>query len=207
MKLPLTRNLLDLDLLAMAKDTIRVSKLDAARRQLRTAISLWFNGGDPVAIHTLAFASYEVLHYISEKRDPYRRDLIFDTFTVKDEYRRYWNQKVRKEANFFKHADRDGDSVIEFNTSLSEYFIFFAILARSLCGETESDEESAFLRWMHINRPDLLLEQGKVSITNSLKAEDIEWIRTRPRSEFFDHFLQARRNVGTLNARFSLPVD
>src|SRR5207245_10811773 len=33
---------------------ITVTKLDAARRQLRTAIRLWFEEGDPVSIHTLA---------------------------------------------------------------------------------------------------------------------------------------------------------
>ena len=33
--------------------TIVVTKLDAARRQLRTAIRLWFQEADPVSIHTL----------------------------------------------------------------------------------------------------------------------------------------------------------
>ncbi|MGY2811933.1 hypothetical protein [Bradyrhizobium sp. USDA 4506] len=122
----------------MAKDTIRIIKLDEARRQLRTAITLWFNGGDPVAIHTLAFGAYEILHHLSEKRDPSRRDLIFGTLTVRDQFRRDWNQRVRKEANFFKHADRDGDSVIEFNPAFTEHFILFAIVARRLCGEPEA---------------------------------------------------------------------
>lgn len=36
----------------MAKETIRIGKLEAARRQLRTA-----NDGDPVSVHALAFAS------------------------------------------------------------------------------------------------------------------------------------------------------
>ena len=63
-------------------ETIRISKLEAARRQLRTAITLWFTGGDPVAIHSLAFAAYEILHAISEKRDPNRIDLIFDSVWI-----------------------------------------------------------------------------------------------------------------------------
>jgi hypothetical protein len=96
---------------------IRVSKLDAACRQLRTAITLWFTGGDPIAIHTLAFAAYEVLHHLSKKRDPFRRDLIFDTDHIKVEHLGDWNKLIRRHANFFKHADRDGDSVIEFDQS------------------------------------------------------------------------------------------
>jgi hypothetical protein len=191
----------------MTKDTIKISKVDAARRQLRTAITLRFNSGDPVAIHTLAFAAYEILHYVSEKRDPFRRDLIFDTLWVKDAYRRNWNQKVRKEANFFKHADKDGDSVIEFNPAFSEYFIFFAIVALGLCGEPESEEESAFLRWMHINQPQVLTEQGKEALTNAIPIDDIKYLRTVPKSEFFDYFLQARRASSALAARFRLSLD
>ena len=132
--------------------TIRVSKLDAASRQLRTAITLWFTDGDPVATHSLAFASYEVLHTLSKKRDPYRRDLIFDSDLIKDEYRSDWNKRIKRHAYFFKHADRDGDSVIEFNPALNEFFMMFAALARGLCGERQTDEESAFWWWLQIHR-------------------------------------------------------
>src|SRR5262245_42997551 len=39
----------------------RVSKLDAARRQIRTAIRLFFEDGDTVSIHTLTSAAEELL--------------------------------------------------------------------------------------------------------------------------------------------------
>jgi hypothetical protein len=110
----------------MDGSTIRIGKVDAARRQLRTAITLWFNDGDPVSVHTLAFAAYEVIHAISEKRDPYRRDLLFDSFNIKDEYRREWNAHIRSNANFFKHADRDGEAVIDFKPSISELFFLLS---------------------------------------------------------------------------------
>jgi hypothetical protein len=55
--------------------TLRISKVDAAQRQLRTAIALWFNDGDPVATHALAFAAYEILHHVSEKGVQRRIDL------------------------------------------------------------------------------------------------------------------------------------
>jgi hypothetical protein len=32
---------------------VRVTKLDAAKKQLETAIMLYFHDGDPVSIHTL----------------------------------------------------------------------------------------------------------------------------------------------------------
>src|SRR5258708_3951444 len=176
----------------MARETIKMGKFEAARRQLRTAISLWFSSGDPVAIHTLAFAAYEVIHAVSEKRDPNRRDLLFDTALIKDEHRRDWNQLVRREANFFKHADRDGDSVIDFNPEFAEWFIFFAILGRELCGEEPSTEESAFMWWLQITKPHLLTEEGHKFLAKQMPVDNIQYLRTRPKGEFFGAFRHAR---------------
>jgi hypothetical protein len=94
---------------------ITIGKLEAAQRQLRTAITLWFDDGDAVSVHTLAFAAYEIFHAVSEHRDPYRRGLLFDTLLIKDEFRCDWNKLVRREANFFKHGDRDAEAVIDFD--------------------------------------------------------------------------------------------
>jgi hypothetical protein len=66
---------------------IRLGKVDVARRQLQTPITLWFTEGDPVSVHTLVFAAYEVFHFVSKSRNPNRRDLLFDT-RVKHEYRK-----------------------------------------------------------------------------------------------------------------------
>jgi len=38
---------------------IKVSKLDAARRQLETAIRLYFSEADPISIHALMSAAYQ----------------------------------------------------------------------------------------------------------------------------------------------------
>jgi hypothetical protein len=179
----------------MTYETIRISKLEAARRQLRTAITLWFTGGDPVAIHTLAFAAYEILHAISEKRDPNRVDLIFDSAWIKDEHRRDWNQVIRKDANFFKHADRDGDSVIEFKPQSSDIFMLFASLARELCGETASNEERIFGWWLRLNRPDLSTQKGRESLTNRFKVDEIKNLRALSKHEFFELFSEKATRV------------
>jgi hypothetical protein len=177
----------------MSGSPIRVGKFDAARRQLRTAITLWFTDGDPVSVHTLAFAAYEIIHAISEKRDPCRRDLLFDTLIIKDEYRRDWNAHVRRYANFFKHADRDGDSVIEFRPILSEMFILYAIMGRQLCGEPSSDEESTFLWWFQIHKPKFLTDSGKKLVTDAFPVEDLARVRTFTKREFFETWMEARR--------------
>ena len=64
---------------------LKIDKLDAARRQLRTAIRLWFNNGDPVAIHTLVSAAHEAVHTLFRRAG--FRGLMFDAPHIKEEYR------------------------------------------------------------------------------------------------------------------------
>jgi hypothetical protein len=166
-------------------EKIRISKLEAARRQLKTAITLWFTDGDPVPIHSLAFAAYEILHAISEKRDPKRIDLIFDSALVEEERLGEWNRVIRKDANFFKHADRDGDSVIEFAPQSSEIFMLFAIWARQLCGEAASVEERSFMIWLSVSRSKIVSDKGRKKLVDGLSVEDIANLRTLTKQQFW----------------------
>ena len=50
------------------EQTIIVAKLDAAKRQLETAIRLYFSNGDPISIHTLAGAAYNIVWDVNKKR-------------------------------------------------------------------------------------------------------------------------------------------
>jgi hypothetical protein len=74
---------------------ITITKLDAARRQLGIAISLWFQDGDEVAIHTLACAAHQIIHDINRHRGG--RDLLFDSLVFRDEYRRHQQAQERDE--------------------------------------------------------------------------------------------------------------
>jgi hypothetical protein len=178
----------------MSDATIRLDKLDAARRQLRTAITLWFNDGDPIAVHTLAFAAYEIIHVISKKRNPHRRDLLFDTLVINDEFRRVWVDQIKKDANFFKHADRDPDLVIEFQPYLSQLFILYSIEGLILCREQQGDEESVFWWWFGFHNPESLTHEGKKFIADTLPVENLEGIRLLSKRQFFDAFMKAWRD-------------
>jgi hypothetical protein len=164
---------------------IRISKLDVARRQLRTAITLWFGDGDPVSIHTLACAAYEIIHFISRKRGV-RRDLLFDTLVVKDEHQGAWAKLLKKPANFFKHANNDADATIDFKPTSSEGFIMFSLFALGLLQEPLESEESAFLSWFCFHKPHFLTEVGRERFVNSFPVEDLEGIRSLSKSEFFE---------------------
>jgi hypothetical protein len=46
---------------------MQVSKLESSRRQLETVISMYFAEGDPVSMHALTAAAYNVLRNINTK--------------------------------------------------------------------------------------------------------------------------------------------
>jgi hypothetical protein len=106
---------------------LTISKLDAARRQLETVIRLYFSNGDPVAIHTLTDAAYNILRDITAKRgaEPMIvKDQVLDQ--VKPDHKKAIAKKVNEAANFFKHANRDHESTIDFNPEASELLLLDA---------------------------------------------------------------------------------
>jgi len=109
------------------KKSIVLSKLDAAKRQLETVIRFYFSNGDPVSIHTLTAAAYNVIHDVNEKRcgtPMLVKDQIIDH--VKPEYQKMFRDKLNKAENFFKHADRDHKTTLDFNPDQSEILILDA---------------------------------------------------------------------------------
>src|SRR5688572_4863539 len=94
---------------------MQVCKLDAARRQLETAITLYFNDGDPISLHTLAGAAYDVLRGVNRARggEPMIKDWVRESF--QPDYRKTVDKALNEAQNFFKHADRDANDVLEYD--------------------------------------------------------------------------------------------
>lgn len=55
-----------------------ISKLDAAQRQLDTAIDLWFRDRDGLAVFTLAYAGFRILFDVSRKTTSEGFDVALD---------------------------------------------------------------------------------------------------------------------------------
>jgi hypothetical protein len=115
---------------------MRISKLDAAKRQLETAVRLYFSEADPVSIHTLTWAVYQVLSDINKSRGgaPMVPESILQSVLPDkaDEAKR----RLSAAANFFKHADRDAGNVLAFDPAQTEVLLFVACSKyRDLTGE------------------------------------------------------------------------
>lgn len=84
----------------------KLDKVEAAQRQLDTAIDMFFGQMDTLATYTVAYASFKVLMDVY----PHRQD---------DDFAQQIDNMIGNEgwkhlsgaANFLKHADRDFDSV------------------------------------------------------------------------------------------------
>lgn len=158
-----------------------LTKLEAARRQIETAVRLYFHGGDAISIHTLASAGCNVLVNLCTHRGANSPLLLADmilTF-VKPEHHKKVRDKIRAPENFFKHADRDPEGSITFNPESSEFFLLEAVEAyTTLTGEVPA-AFATFRMWWLIHHPDLLKDPpeqfmrnlGQLSYGNHQKAK------------------------------------
>lgn len=107
--------------------SIKISKLDAAKRQLETVMRLYFSHGDPVSIHTLTASAYNVLRDVTAKKGGspmLLKDKMFDY--VKPGHKKTLRKKFNEAENFFKHARRDHETALDFNTEQTEFLIYDA---------------------------------------------------------------------------------
>lgn len=178
------------------KSSITVTKIEAARRQLRTAIELWFSDADPVSIHTLSAASYQIIHDLNRKnKGP---DLLLDTKRIKDEYRREFINEVKNASNFMKHADKGNMGLaktFDFNPKSNEHFIIFAIIGLKYLGENLRVEEIAFERWQMFENPDLMTDAGKALFKQSFTTAQVEMLRSIQKHKFLEAFRLAVRQT------------
>lgn len=178
----------------MLKDkskTHRISKLEAARRQLDTAIQLWFADADIVSVCTLAYAAYEIIHVISKGKR--KSTLLFDSDVIREEYRNDWSKWLKGNANFFKHANRDPSGEMDFNPVVSEMLIIFTIRGLFESGVKLNDCEVAFNHWQCFQNPNLIADASFKRFVQSLPVEQLRRVRALKKSEFFEEFLIARK--------------
>ncbi|WP_424133850.1 hypothetical protein [Roseomonas chloroacetimidivorans] len=85
----------------------KVSKLDGAKRQLETAIDLFFDSQDSLSVHTLAWAAFKVLFDLYPHRSDDGFATKLDSIIGKEGWR-----SMSGVANFLKHADKDPEALL-----------------------------------------------------------------------------------------------
>jgi hypothetical protein len=163
---------------------LSVSKLEAARRQIETAVALYFNYGDPVSIHTLSAAAYNIIRDINQKRggDMMLKDawqlLETDDAAV-------FRQTTNQAENFLKHADHDPDGSLDLDPRWAEVFLLeAAIRYYALTGE-QTPLMQLFAGWFVTQHPNIF---ARTPLSGMLTRAHLRAVPSE-RREYFDAFL------------------
>ncbi len=153
---------------------IIISKLDAVRRQLFTAIRLYFNHGDIVSMHTLAAAAFKITQNICDINQDLSDSLSDWVKTIiKPEYEKLFWQKFHETTNFFKHAERDPDSVHEYYPKQTEMLLFVATHQYQQLTREWSPEIRLFLIWYATHNPKICnMPQETISLGLDMYSND-----------------------------------
>ena len=174
-----------------------ITKIDAARRQLQTAIELWANDGDPVSAHSLAFAAHQIIHDLNRRNGG--PNLLLDEPSIRPEKKNEFANLVKRDANFFKHADNRTKGKIkppmeiDFDVDSNELLISITIVGLQYLGQALTELEIAFYTWYRVNRPDLLTDAGRELFEKSIPAQAAAALRKMPRKEFLKEFIKVHR--------------
>lgn len=167
------------------RPTLKVSKTDAAKRQLETAVRLWFFSGDPVSIHTLAAAGHQILHDVGRKRGV--ATILRELPGVRPDKKRELRKIVSRYENFFKHADQDPDALLDFNPEATELYLLDAILAYEVLTQEVTPILATFKAWIFINNPQYMETAKREKLIEQLEVSGTDF-KQIPKVEFFKQY-------------------
>jgi hypothetical protein len=137
-----------------------LSKVEAARRQLGTALALFIENQDPVSIHSLACGGGEMAEQLADKAAgaPFRSHILetFPDMNIADIKRlrnKYWNA--------LKHAlGRDGlerqdeELLAEFSDDQNDHALFIGWYDYAMATDKLPIEAQAFQVWYYTKYPE-----------------------------------------------------
>lgn len=155
---------------------IKIAKLEAAKRQLETAIILYFNDKDPISIHTLVCASHEIIANLNKKTNG--TPLILEGTIVKEEYKKDFRDMVREAKNFFKHANKDSDEVLDFNPDTNDHYLLDACEGYQLLTGEKNPYFITYRGWFNYKYPQILNNFVSYNIIkNRFRGDKLEFFK------------------------------
>lgn len=139
-----------------------LTKFDVAERQLAQAIQLFFEGGDPISVHTLAEAATQVLHDIKGQFGA--KSIFRDSERIRPEREREWLAALNKSRNFFKHADKDAADTHEFKEGFNHFSLMDAVNMYLTAKDAWTPEAIVFFQWFSITYPEVLIGDAPFAV-------------------------------------------
>ena len=167
---------------------VRLTKLEAARRQIESAIWLWFVGDDLVSIHALTAAAHRLLLELAALREtaawPYTAAYL-PKRTYKDRRARSQNP-----VTFFKHAKKK--ETYEVSEQWTELYLFDAVMAYTSLADDRSASAlmSTFVLRLGVQRQDLFVPDAFSLLERRVsKTFNLERLERLSKIEFLEEFI------------------
>ena len=145
---------------------MQITKLEAARRQLVTAIRPFFEGGDSVSVYALGHAAWEVLDALCRHRGltRFRGEMSGANGLTEQEIKRIANYG----RNFFKHANDDPDDTLdEFSDDRNDHVLLAAAFDYGTLATSKPMEVQVFQLWYFAVHPDKALRPAMDQIIDA----------------------------------------
>ena len=173
---------------------IRVTKIQAAQRQIDVAIRMLFRNEDPVAIHTVAMAGFRILRDLTEKMG---LEHPIDSMIKPGKEKEFWGA-LNSFSNFCKHADRDPNVVWSgFREDANDITLLTAATYYRHFGYEWTNEMQVLWSWYVSLHPDVLSEDAGVAIHALVLSTQLKDFRSFARKEQLSIGLTMLKKVGT----------
>ena len=165
------------------KVVARISKPDAAMAQLMSAVTLWFQGGDIVSIHTLAAAAQDCFYRIAEHRKGRTPRKFLESQSKGTQ------KRIADAQNFFKHGHKWLTKEVLYPVINVEFLMFDSIVCYGMVFDplTMPATLRLFAVRFYLENWDILGPAGpNRDLTHFLPADVIEELRPLSRYKFFE---------------------
>jgi hypothetical protein len=185
-----------------------VTRFEAVRDQISSAIRMFFLWDDLVSAVTLAGAAERVLSDLQPQDviigvDAYSIRSMVNLY-IKDEHHRDAAKLFRKDYDFFRHADRNASENYELKESSVTWLIFITLLSFDFLRQEKTMEMRAFAWWFMATHPHWLKANAPdLPLIMKLK----EQIAERPKCEYFLAFIAASEGRPPKDLEFVLSKD
>ena len=166
---------------------LKLSKIDAAKRQIESAIWLWFVDADIVSVHTLVAAAHRLLFDLAQRRDVTPLPFTMDSFAKRAQ--KMTKHSLEEAEAFF--TDAKSAETYAFDEGLIELRLFDAVMAYANLFEHDSRSAlmSTFVVRFGVQRPDLFAANIFSLLENNVdQTFNIERLQRLSKLEFLQEF-------------------
>lgn len=142
-----------------------ITKVEVSERLLKTAVDLFFENKDMLAIHALSSAAHEVLHAILKKNR--RASLMKDNPRIRPEKAKEFHKILHETQNFIKHGTKDPKVALSYSPDETIMWLFDAVqMYQRVTGTMKFKKFGLFSIWFHLRYKDLLEDEFVASFPN-----------------------------------------